>query len=53
MRVGGAVVCDRHANIVAAEPGATASDILALTALMRDRVAAHSGVVLHREIKTW
>ena len=53
LRVGGAVVCDRHANIVAAEDGATASDIIALSALMRDRVAATCGVDLHREIKLW
>ena len=51
--VGGAVVCDRHANIIAAEPGATASDILALSALMRDRVAAARGILLHREIQAW
>ncbi len=53
LRVGGAVVCDRHANIVAAEDGATASDIMALSALMRERVAAHSGVHLEREIRIW
>ena len=53
LRVGGAVVCDRHANIVAAENGATASDIMALSALMRDRVAALCGVDLHREIQIW
>ncbi len=53
LRVGGAVVCDRHANIIAAEGGATASDIIALSALMRDRVAASCGVVLHREIRVW
>jgi UDP-N-acetylmuramate--L-alanine ligase/UDP-N-acetylenolpyruvoylglucosamine reductase len=53
LRVGGAVVCDRHANIVAAEDGATASDIIALSALMRDRVAASCGVDLHREIQIW
>ena len=53
LRVGGAVVCDRHANIVAAEEGATASDVIALSALMRDRVAASGGVDLHREIQIW
>ena len=53
LRVGGAVVCERHANIVAAEDGATASDIIALSALMRDRVAASGGVDLHREIQVW
>ena len=53
LRVGGAVVCERHANIIAAEDGATASDIIALSALMRDRVAASGGVDLHREIQIW
>ena len=53
LRIGGAVVCDRHANIIAAEDGATASDIIALSALMRDRVAASCGIDLHREIKVW
>ena len=53
MRVGGAVVCERHANIIDAGPGATASDIQALSALMRDRVAAVSGISLKREIRIW
>ncbi len=53
LRVGGAVVCDRHANIIAVEPGATASDILALATKMRDRVAAARGILLQREIQVW
>ena len=53
LRVGGAVVCDRHANIIAAEPGGTASDIIALSSLMRDKVAAQFGIDLHREIRIW
>ncbi len=50
MRVGGAFVSPRHANIVAAGVGATASDIAALLALMRERVEEKSGISLRREI---
>lgn len=50
MRVGGAFVSPRHANIVAAGDGATASDIAALLALMRERVEEKSGVTLRQEI---
>ena len=40
LRVGGAFVSDRHANIFCAGPGATASDLLALVRLARMRVPA-------------
>lgn len=53
LRVGGARVCDRHANIIAVDDGATASDFLALAALMRDKVEERFGIVLQMEIKTW
>ena len=53
MRIGGAHVLDRHANIVAADDGATASDIMALLETMRARVASHSGVDLAMEIRQW
>ena len=46
MRIGGAFVCDRHANIISTENGATASDVLALVQLMKQKVP-----VLEREIK--
>ena len=49
LRVGGAAVCDRHANVVVAREGATASDVLALLALMRQRVEARSGIRLQLE----
>lgn len=51
LRVGGAYVCERHANIIATEEGATASDVLALSAWMHDRVLARAGVDLKREIR--
>ena len=51
LRVGGAFVSDRHANVVAAGPGATASDVLALVDLVRSRVRAASGVDLEPELR--
>ncbi len=49
LQVGGASVSERHANIVVAGEGATASDILALLALMRQRVQACHSVRLALE----
>ena len=49
MRIGGAQVSERHANIVMATEGATASDVLALLVLMRQRVQVQSGVRLELE----
>ncbi len=51
LRVGGAFVSDRHANVIAAGPGATASDVQALVALVRERVRAASGVDLEPELR--
>jgi len=50
MRIGGARVTDFHANIVAVECPATASDVLALVMRMRNRVALDCGVTLIPEI---
>ena len=51
MRVGGAHVCERHANIIAADDGATASDILALIGIMRKRALDSSGTALELELE--
>ena len=51
LRVGGAHVSDRHANVIAADPDATASDVLALVDLVRERVRAVSGVDLVPELR--
>jgi UDP-N-acetylmuramate dehydrogenase len=51
MRVGGAMVYNLHANVIVAEAGATASDVKALMALMRERVRAACGVELKPEIR--
>ena len=46
LRIGGAEICPRHANIICAHPGATASDVLALIQIAQQR----SPVPLHPEI---
>ncbi|MBQ7667193.1 MAG: FAD-binding protein, partial [Kiritimatiellae bacterium] len=51
MSVGDARVTDFHANIIAAGPSATASDVAALVELVRDRVLNRSGIALEREIR--
>ena len=50
LRIGGARVAEFHANILAVDDGATASDVLALVQRMRNRASAASGVALHPEI---
>jgi UDP-N-acetylmuramate--alanine ligase len=53
LRVGGAEVFARHANVIVTEPGATASDVLALMAAMRERVLTTHGVELVPEVQIW
>ncbi|GMU79623.1 MAG: UDP-N-acetylenolpyruvoylglucosamine reductase [Acidimicrobiia bacterium] len=50
LRVGGAVVSEKHANFFQAEPGATADDVHRLVLLVRDRVADATGVALQPEL---
>ena len=51
LRVGGAVVSDKHANFFQAEAGATADDVRALVVEVRRRVAAATGVTLVPELR--
>ena len=53
LRVGGAGVFARHANVIVTEPGATASDVLALMTIMRERVLKMQGAELTAEIRVW
>jgi UDP-N-acetylmuramate--L-alanine ligase/UDP-N-acetylenolpyruvoylglucosamine reductase len=48
--LGGARALERHANILVAEPGCQASDLLALLELIRDSVRRRSGVSLEPEV---
>ncbi len=50
LRVGGARVAERHANVIVTENGATASDVLALMEMARRKVRAASGIELVGEI---
>ena len=50
MRVGDAVVFERHANIIVNEGAATAADVIELSRRMRALVRDAFGVVLQREV---
>ena len=50
-RIGGAVVSAKHANFIVAEPGATASDVLALIHEVERLVQDASGVALVTEVR--
>ncbi len=50
-RIGGAEVSQKHAGFIVNRGGATAADVRALTALIRDRVLAETGVELTCEIR--
>ncbi len=50
LRVGGAVVSEKHANFFQAEPGTTAGDVARLVAEVQRRVADATGVRLEPEL---
>ncbi len=52
-RIGGAVVSDRHANFIVAEPECTATDVLRLIDLIRTQVHERLGVQLDPELDIW
>ncbi|MBN2474689.1 MAG: UDP-N-acetylmuramate dehydrogenase [Pirellulales bacterium] len=52
-RIGGAVVSDRHANFIVAEPECTSQDVLRLIDLIRSQVHDRLGVELERELEIW
>jgi UDP-N-acetylmuramate dehydrogenase len=51
LRVGGAEVSPRHANVIVNCGGATARDVLALMERMRDAVSAKFGITLFPEVE--
>jgi UDP-N-acetylmuramate dehydrogenase len=52
-RIGGALVSDRHANFIVAEPECTSQDVLRLIDLIRDQVHERLDVELERELEIW
>jgi UDP-N-acetylmuramate dehydrogenase len=52
-RIGGAVVSDRHANFIIAEPEGTSEDVLRLIDLVRDQVLQRLGVELEPALEIW
>ena len=52
-RIGGAVVSDRHANFIVAEPECTSQDVLRLIDLIRGQVHDRLGIELQRELEIW
>jgi UDP-N-acetylmuramate dehydrogenase len=51
LRIGGAQVSEKHANFIVNLGGASADDVLALMAEMRDRVQERFGIELEPEIR--
>lgn len=52
-RIGGALVSDRHANFIIAEPDCTAQDVLRLIDMVKSQVAARLEVELELELEIW
>ena len=52
-RIGGAVVSERHANFIVAEPHCTSQDVLRLIELVRSQVNDRMDVRLELEIEVW
>jgi len=51
LRVGGAYVWEKHANVIVAGPDATPSDFLALARIAAARVKAQFGITLEPEVR--
>lgn len=51
LRIGSAEVSRIHANFIVSDPGGTASDVAALIAEVRDRIARQAGLDLRPEIR--
>lgn len=51
LRIGGAVISERHANFIENAGGATSADALALMEQARRAVAQRTGVMLEREVR--
>lgn len=53
LRMGSAVVSDRHANFILADRKGSASDVIELIEFVGERVKQSRGIVLEREVCIW
>ena len=53
LRIGGAVVSDKHANFIIAEKGCTSRDVMRLIEAVRQRVTEQFDIKLELEIEIW
>jgi len=53
MRIGGAVVSDKHANFILAEDGCTSRDVTSLIEIVKQKVKEQFDVELELEIEIW
>ena len=51
LRIGGAIVSERHGNFIINDGTATANDVLTLIEQVRERVKTERGVDLHTEVQ--
>ncbi len=51
MRVGGAVVSDKHANFIINDNNATRQDVISLINIIKNTVLAKKGIALQEEIQ--
>jgi UDP-N-acetylmuramate dehydrogenase len=52
-QIGGAVVCEKHANFITTETGCTSKDVRQLIELVRTKVKETFDVQLEMEIEIW
>ena len=52
-QVGGAIVSEKHANFIIAQPGCRADDIHQLMKIIRERVFEKDGIHLESEVQMW
>jgi UDP-N-acetylmuramate dehydrogenase len=53
LRVGGAAVCEKHANFIVNTGNANASDVKGLIAAVKDCVREATGILLEEEVEFW
>lgn len=49
--VGGAAICQQHGNVIVAQTGASASDVLAVIEITREKVMRETGIRLETEVQ--